>query len=218
MQASRSDIEGFGLGAPALVCRWRLAGRRLPLENRHVRALLARTVNGEPLSKELAAWVKQHLEWTLDDGAAAHPDGVLMLVVDDEGRAAMTVGPYAPLASTHVADLLDRAEAAQAEAALTGVAPETLWVARAGTLAWDPGEGCAPSGAASLVEQLAQTMGAPVERRTGLAAAIRAGEIACDEALLVSDEHGVVPADDATGPWGQELAGGLGRLRNRVRA
>ena len=40
-----SSFAGFELGAPALVCRWRLASRTLPLENRHLRALAARSVN-----------------------------------------------------------------------------------------------------------------------------------------------------------------------------
>ena len=75
------DMEGFELGTPALVCRWRLARRRLPLENRHLRALLARTVNERPVSQALVAWAKQHIEWTLEEGSAEHPDGVLMLII-----------------------------------------------------------------------------------------------------------------------------------------
>ena len=34
-----AEMRDFKLGTPALVCRWRLASGRLPLENRHLRAL-----------------------------------------------------------------------------------------------------------------------------------------------------------------------------------
>ena len=40
-------MDEFRLGEPALVCRWRLANRKLPMENRHLRALAGRTVNGK---------------------------------------------------------------------------------------------------------------------------------------------------------------------------
>lgn len=210
--ASTAGLNGFKLGTPALVCRWRLANRHLPLENRHLRALLARTVNGSRVTPELAAWAKQHMEWTLEQGAAAHPDGTLMLVIDTQGRAAMTAGPYVPLGDTTTAGILARAEQAHSEAAATGVAPETLWVARGGQLLWDPGEGCSASGAASLVEQLAQTMGIEVQVCPGLIDAAREDTFARTEVFLVSDEHGVVPACDATGELGTRLAQGYERL------
>ena len=59
------NMDGFTLGSPALVCRWRLASRALPLENRHLRALGQRVVNGGLVPTELVAWAKQHIEWTL---------------------------------------------------------------------------------------------------------------------------------------------------------
>ena len=164
-----SQMDGFALGRPALVCRWRLAGRALPLENRHLRALGRRLVAGGPVSKQLVAWAKQHIEWTLADGAARHPDGVLMLVLDEAGRAAMTVGPYEPLAVTTSSALAERAQLAAREAAETGVAPETLWVVRGDVLV----AGCPIdqplSGAASLVADLAKTTGVPVSREADLA-------------------------------------------------
>ena len=102
--AQNSLGEGFELGEPVLVCRWRLAGGRLPLENRHLRAFAARGV-----TMPLVSWAKQHIEWTLGDGAAGEPDGVLMIVVDGQGRAAMSVGPYEPLTSADAATLATRA-------------------------------------------------------------------------------------------------------------
>ena len=201
-----TDMDGFKLGMPALVCRWRLSKRQLPLENRHLRALLARRVNGAQVTTELVAWAKQHLEWNLDQGAVAYPNGTLMLIVDKEGRAAMTVGPFNPLEDTSAQALVQRAEAARTEAASTGVAPETLWAARGESLVWDPSEGETPSGAASLILQLAQTLGIEVQTHEGLADAIALGAPGFDEAFLVSDEYGVVPASDATGAFGTRMA------------
>ena len=207
-----SSMDGFELGAPALVCRWRIANRKLPLVDRHLRALLARKVQGTPVSKELAAWAKQHIEWTLDKGALAHPDGVLMLIVDGEGRAAMTVGPYESLEDTRLQGLMHRAARSANEARSTLVAPETLWVACGDRLLWDGGEGCAASGAASLIAQLALTMGIDVQSHSGLMDAIETGAVSYDEAFLVSDEHGVVVASDAAGRHGKGMAEGYQRL------
>lgn len=210
-----TDMEGFELGEPALVCRWRLANKRLPLENRHMRALLARTVNGAPVSTELVAWAKQHIEWTLEQGAAEHPNGVLMLIVDKEGRAAMTVGPFAPLEDVSVMSLTHRAERAATEASQTGVAPETLWVLSGDSLLWDPVCRTGPSGAASLVSQLSQTLGIDVRIWDGLVEAVANKAINYSEVFLVSDEHGIVPAIDAMGSFGKRMAQGYQRLLER---
>ena len=40
-----AEMRNFKLGTPALVCRWRLASGRLPLENRHLRALSRRVLD-----------------------------------------------------------------------------------------------------------------------------------------------------------------------------
>ncbi|MBP3893667.1 MAG: hypothetical protein J6D34_06465 [Atopobiaceae bacterium] len=208
-------MEGFELGEPVLICRWRLSNRKLPLENRHMRALVARTVNGMQVPVELMAWAKQHIEWTLEQGSADNPNGTLMLIVDDQGRAAMTVGPYVPLEDVSLSGLVRRADRAQVEAAKTGVAPETLWVVMGNELAWDPGEGCTPSGSASLVLHLAQTLGIDVRAWSGLSDAVATQAIDFDEAFLVSDEHGIVPASDADGANGRRLALGYQRLLGR---
>ena len=99
---------------------------RLPIENRHLRALGRRHVLGKKLSRQLLAWAKQHIEWTLADGTAEHPDGVLMLLVDAEGRAAMACGDYEPLPDTTLAGLLARAASGSDEASETDIAPETI--------------------------------------------------------------------------------------------
>ena len=206
------DMKDFELGMPSLVCRWRIYRRHLPLANRHLRSLLAREAQGRPVTKELVAWAKQHIEWTLEEGSAEHPNGVLMLMLDTQGRAAMTVGPFEPLADTRLDHLLHRAEKAQQEAARTHVAPETLWVARNDTLLWDPGDRCVPSGSASLVAQLAQTMGLRVQTYQGLLDGVATGAVVYDEAFFVSDEYGIVPVAERSGSHGVRMAQGYQRL------
>lgn len=204
--------DEFEVGRPVLVCRWRLSDRSLPAANRHLRALSRRTVNGKPVSKQLLGWAKQHIEWTLAEGTQAHPNGVLMLVIDARGRAAMTAGDYCPLPDTSLAALVERARHAALEASETDVAPETLWIVRGGSLACGMGPAERPSGAASLVIDLAETLGMPVERRAELAEEVADGSIPFDEAFLVSDEHGVVVASDAAGPRSRRFADGWQRL------
>jgi hypothetical protein len=207
-----TDMEGFELGEPALVCRWRLANRRLPLENRHMRALLARTVNGAPVSTELVAWAKQHIEWTLEQGSAEHPNGVLMLIVDKQGRAAMTVGPFAPLEDVSLMSLVHRAERSATEAEQTGVAPETLWLVQGGSIVHSGAVGRQASAACSLIEDLAHTLGIPTVRREMLPEEARLGLVAYDEAFLVSDEHGVVGVAGHEGAKVARFAGAYERL------
>ena len=206
----------FTLGTPELVCRWRLSSCALPLENRHLRALKGRTLPRGMVSTELVAWAKQHIEWTLTDGAADHPDGVLMIVVDDHGRAAMSVGPFEPLESTRLSALLGRVDLAAREAAETGVAPESLWVKTDEGLLWGLDEACVPSGSASLVEDLARTVGFTVRRAPGLLDDVRSKRLRIDEAFLVSDEFGVVVPEDCAGEAGARFAEGYQKLLDKM--
>lgn len=212
LEAERQMDPDFVLGSPELVCRWRLSRCALPLENRHLRALGNRMLPGGSVPTELVAWAKQHIEWTLADGAAAYPDGVLMIVVDESGRAAMSVGPYVELADTRVPALLARVDLAEREADETGVAPESLWVNTDEGLLWGLGESCYPSGAATLIEDLARTVGLRVARRQNLLEEVRCGLVAYREAFVVSDEHGVVVPSAGGGDMGHRFAEGYAKL------
>ena len=214
--ADLNDGE-FMLGKPAIVCRWRLSNKTLPLENRHLRALGARHTSTRRVQKELVAWAKQHIEWTLGDGAAANPDGVLMMIVDTEGRAAMSVGPYEELEDTRLAALCARADLARREAEEVGVAPEALWLASEGTLIREGAPGMVPAGAVSLVTDLAKTMGIHIKYVDDLLEKVQGRRIDFDEAFLVSDEHGVVPASDYPGPEGRRFSEGYERLLERAK-
>lgn len=190
--------EGFKLGKPALVCRWRLAGRSVPLLDRHMRALSQRRVQGEPLTVNLLGWVKQHIEWSLAEDPSAVADGVLMLVVDEDGQAAMSTGAYEPLADASAEALIERAVAARAEADATGIAPELLCCVRDGALALGATESSARSGAATFIRQLAETRGHAVSFDPALPERARIG--IAGTLALISDEHGVVVeavSDDA---------------------
>lgn len=207
-----AEMRNFKLGTPALVCRWRLASGRLPLENRHLRALSRRVLDDEPVSPQLIAWAKQHVEWTLREGSAENPNGVLILIVDEEGQAAMTVGPYEPLAAMTASGLVDRATAAQQEADETGVAPETLWAVRDGCLVAGVAPGQSLSGASSLVEDLAKTVGLPLSRQADLLDDVASGAASPAEVFLASDEHGIICATDAAGSIGERLTKDYARL------
>lgn len=190
--------EEFKLGKPALVCRWRLAGRSVPLLNRHMRALSQRRVQGEPLTVNLLGWVKQHIEWSLAEDPSAVADGVLMLVVDEDGQAAMSTGAYEPLADASAEALIERAVAARAEADATGIAPELLCCVQDGALVLGAPESSARSGAATFIRQLAETRGHAVSFDPALPERARIG--IAGTLALISDEHGVVVeahSDDA---------------------
>lgn len=209
--------EGFKLGRPALVCRWRLANKRLPMANRHLRALAARELGGERVSMGLVAWAKQHIEWTLEDGSTEYPDGVLMIIVDDEGQAAMTVGPFEELKRRNLSNLLARARGARRECSHTKVAPETLWAVKGDELVFDLPKDSMPSGASTLVDDLARTIGMPVCRSENLLARVLKGNERFDELFLVSDEFGVVPAEDAGGQRALKFAGAYQKLLSSMK-
>lgn len=206
------ETVGFSLGTPALVCRWRLAAGRLLLENRHMRALARRAVGGVAISPELVAWAKQHVEWTLAEGSHEHPDGVLMLIVDENGAAAMTVGPYEPLAETNERVLLARAQRAAYEQDGTGIAPETIFAYVDGELMAGIAANVDKSAASSLVVQLAQTLGIATTYRPDLAALLAEGAIEADETFLASDEHGIVVSSDRMGERAARFAASYQRL------
>ena len=211
--ANQEAVEKFQLDAPALVCRWRMSNKQVPMLNRHIRALSERRVQGESLTHNMLSWAKQHVEWSLAEGDYTAVDGVLMLVVDINGNAAMTVGEYEPLANVTLTALEARAAEARAEAAETGVAPELLASVENGRLLLAAAEGESLCGTATLIEQLAQTRHVDVERRGAVAELPGA-------VFLISDEHGVVPADGTAVELADAdivdfFAGGYEKLRAR---
>ena len=210
---NQEAVEKFKLDEPALICRWRMSNKQVPMLNRHIRALSQRTVQGKPLTTNMLSWAKQHVEWSLAEGDYTAVDGVLMLVIDINGNAAMTVGEYEPLADVTREALVARAAEARAEAVETGVAPEILASVVDGGLILAAPQDENLCGTATLIEQLAETRHLSVGRAEDPAAL--EGTL-----FLISDEHGIVPAEDATGEAADAdivdfFAGGYEKLRAR---
>ncbi len=211
--ANQESPENFELAEPALVCRWRMSKKKVPMLNRHIRALSQRRVNGEPLTTNMLSWAKQHVEWSLEVGVYDDVNGVLMLVIDVNGNAAMTVGAYEPLADISHAALQSRAATSRSEQAETGVAPEVLCRIENDALYVGAAADENLCGTMTLVEQLATTRGWQVARTADLAAA----PATTGAYLLVSDEHGIVIASDTAGTSSDRtnaefLATGLAKL------
>lgn len=204
--------QKFELDNPELICRWRLAGGVLPLDNRHLRALSKRLVAQKEVSPHLIAWAKQHIEGTLKEGSQECPDGVLMILLESNGQAAMTVGPYQPLKECSVLSLAGRARISQREEQQTRCAPEVLWLAKDGKLIAGISEESVRSGVTSLVLDLSQTLHKPVEFNSEIIAQVFDGTAKFDEVFLTSDEHGIVCASDAKGKVGEQFLLGYKKL------
>lgn len=193
--SSKPFTTDFSIGEPALVCRWRLQAGELPLENRHLRALSRRLIDNKTLPRPLIAWAKEHIEWTLRSGSLEAPDGVLLVVIDHNHHAVMSVGPYQGLVSSQILHLLERSQLALAESEVTGVTPESLWVVEDQRLIWGHTITQTPSGIESLVLDLAQARHITVEHDPKLLERLATGNDTYLEAFMTSDEHGIVLAD-----------------------
>ncbi len=193
--------EDLMTGNPTISVRWRLHKCALPLKSRHLHAFESRG-----LTAGLKSWARQHIEWTLAEGSLKEPNGVMTFVVDDQGRAVMGVEPYVGLPAMEARALMARAD----EYADDAVPGEVVWFAHeeAGTTALVArvGQDKALSGANSLIADLAKTLKMSVAFDP--AAQAQAG----DEVMLVSDEHGVVGAQDASGPAVERFSSYYNRL------
>ena len=211
-QEELKAAQKFELDNPELVCRWRLAGGALPLDNRHLRALSRRIVAQKEVSPHLIAWAKQHIEGTLKEGSQEYPDGVLMILLESNGQAVMTVGPYQSLEERSVLSLAGRARISQREEQQTRCAPEVLGLVKDGRIIVGITEESIQSGATSLVLDLAQTLHEPIEFNPDVVAQVFDGTVEFDEAFLTSDEHGIVCASDAEGQIGERFLFGYKKL------
>ena len=113
--------EDLVAGEPVISVRWRLHKCALPLKSRHLHAFESRG-----LAAGLKSWARQHIEWTLAEGALKDPNGVMTFVVDDQGRALMGVEPYVALEPMDVQALIERARACADDP----VPGEVAWVVR----------------------------------------------------------------------------------------
>lgn len=206
-EISLEELMNAPVGDLAMTLEWRLAGCCLPLASRHLATLDARG-----FAHGLQSWCRQHIEWTLLEGAQDHPDGVLVIEVDTYGRAVMSVIAHEPdpaPADCTKAALFERAHVV-AIADDDPLCAEALWLSDAPDhliCAVDPGQRL--SGANDLVAQLAQTKGVAVTR-VNLADKDEAQVLASQlermtDVFLVSDKRGVICASDATGAQGTAM-------------
>ena len=201
---AESIPEDLFVGEPVIEARWRLQNGALPLKNRHLRALAARDV-----TSALVSWAHQHLEWTLAEGSVDQPNGVLVLDVDAEGRAIMSIAPFEPLPAMSAALLLDRASGHETDP----VEDEVIWTCRDGRLYVLSDADKPRSGANSLMVDLARTLHLePQFEGHADAPEILSRLAPADELFLVSDEFGVVAAADHNGPVSERLASCYARL------
>jgi hypothetical protein len=135
-----------------------------------------------------------------------------MLVIDVGDQAAMSAGEYRALDQTNAQDLFKRAWGARREGEITGVSPEDLWLVRGNALVWGTTPELKPSGSSSLIDDLAKTMGMPVMCDESLFDTGSVDDLDADEVFLVSDEHGVVPAQDRGGARAKKFAAGYAKL------
>lgn len=193
-------MDNEELGEVRLCCRWRVVSGRVPLKNRHMRALGARTLGGEKLPAPLVAWVRERVEWTLGS-IADHDDATLVLKVREGGQATLDVVEYGRPKECTANRLVACAVRGRREAEACGVSPEDLWVVSDGRLLWGLAMGAYPSGTSSLVSQLARTLGYAVTVVDDLVERVAETGIGRDkEVFLASDEHGIVAASNRNGP------------------
>ena len=193
--------EDLMTGNPTISVRWRLHKCARPLKSRHLHAFESRG-----LTAGLKSWARQHIEWTLAEGSLKEPNGVMTFVVDDQGRAVMGVEPYVELPAMDAEALVARAEGCSGDV----VPGEVVWFAHeeagATSLMARVEQGKALSGANSLIADLAKTL----KMSVAFDPAAQAQE--GDEVMLVSDEHGVVGAVDASGPAVERFSAYYNRL------
>lgn len=179
--------------------RWRLAGGKLPMRERHLRSLKALGIDGP-----MQSWVRTRVEYVLDNHAAEHPDGALHLVIAPDDKVTFSVEPLRELPALSAADV------DVVSGSVAGIDDATVWLA---------GEKCltaaAPDGVVSAMDttlcDLATTLGYTVQAR-----AVAADEVQGAELFVTTDEHGVVPVEGCSGEQAAKFAELLSRLWGKV--
>ena len=180
--------DGSGLGTPVIELRWRLQNRKLHLPQRHLRMLPALG-----FSEALAAWVQQHVEWTIEK-TPDDPDGVLITALYGSGEALMRIEPYAEPQEMTADEMVASFSPAQED----GVADTVLWVAEGDRIIVVDEPDRMRSAVNSLMMDLARTTGASVEVVPALPEDFDTTDESV-EVFYVSDEHGVVGSVDRSG-------------------
>lgn len=182
-----------------IVVSWRLSRGRLPLTDRHLKALTERGVGSA-----LHAWLKSRLEWSLVNDTIGFADGVLRMTIDPQGDVNIAVLelPSAPesedLALVRVDGRIEDGRNA------------SVWVRSGQKVATPTVPSATPRGTRTFVRDLATTLGYTFEERV-----ISEEELeSADEAFLVHDVFGVIELDARGGELVERLEGCFAKLWN----
>lgn len=185
-----------GIPTEPLSVTWRLSGARVPLLERHLRALAERGVGSA-----LHAWLRSRLEWAFEHHAIEHPDGSITIGIDPQGDVTISVAPYVGPEGDPIATTIERGgHVIDGDGA-------SVWIRIGERVATPPFPPAAPRGSRSLVIDLARTLGWEVEVRELTVEDIERA----DEAFFVSDVHGVV-SDGRGGEFAARMQACFARL------
>jgi hypothetical protein len=175
-----------------LTLRWRVHEGRIPLRQRHLRALKALN-----LPDPLTAWLLQRLEWATDSLLNKEEEGVLVLSIDPEKDVVVS------LDAVQDKPILTSEHLVIEDGFVTGVRHEgaplegSVWFEYEGVLHASCEKLTAATG--TLVRDLAQTLGLPVEICPQRGAAPPASPAPPATAVFfISDEFGFVPIHDSS--------------------
>jgi hypothetical protein len=184
-----------------LTLRWRVHEGQIPLRQRHLRALKALN-----LPDPLMAWLLQRLEWATGSLLNKEEEGVLVLSIDPEKDVVVSLDAVREkpmLTSEHLVIEDGFVIGVQCEGTpLEG----SVWFEYGGMLYASCEELTTATG--TLVRDLAQTLGLPVEvcpQRSACATAAPAttsatATPATTAIFFISDEFGFVPIHNALAP------------------
>jgi hypothetical protein len=189
---SQDLVGGAGIGPDHQVdFHWRLAQGMLPLQERHLRSLKAFEIDGP-----LQSWVRERLEWTLQNAIGDNPNGVLHLCLKPGGALTIAVTPRSETPQLTADDLVTD-DGRVERASIEGI----VWVIR-GTSAVASTDKPLVSAVSTVVRDLLITFKCDVSQHVLIADEL----LACGTELFVaSDEYGIVPIFNHDGPMVQRL-------------
>ena len=166
--------------------RWRLADGGLPMRERHLRSLASMGV-GAPMQ----SWIRTRLEYVLENHAPIHPNGVLCLRMDPEGKTEMVVEPLGTVPTLTEADLVIKDDF------ITGASvPGVVWVMGEKLAIASVDNEELISATATTMRDLAETLSMQVEEGAVLAEDAFAEGV---EIFVTSDEFGILPIEGHSG-------------------
>ena len=191
-----------GIPTRAVELRMRLCDGKLPMYERHLKALKNYGLGGP-----MQSWLRTRMEYVLENHAPTHPDGVLHMTATPDGKVLFEVEPQgeAPVLSVDdcvVEEGVVSGVRVYAEPAQIDLSP--LWIADSQAKTLVVGAEELVFASCTTLKDLARTIGWTVDIRP-----VRQDQVAQD-AFVVTDEFGVLPVVE--GPAYQVFAPLMARL------